>query len=158
PTDGVPTTWFALAWSDIWSKYGAWHLPAIRHVVGGPGEIGTLRADGFGERFSWPARVSLQTERLADLMPIGWGWPTAAGGEWGVVDPERGTLASHASHDWLPSREWIGIASDRADELILAAADQRIVVADVGTRTVRAEFAAAIMPSRLESFGECSQI
>ncbi|HLY36575.1 MAG TPA: hypothetical protein VKU61_00975 [Candidatus Binatia bacterium] len=157
-TTSAPAAWFALSWNEAWSPDGVWHLPGIRNLVGRDGEVGTLRSDGWGERFAWPARALVRTDRLTELLPVGRGCATFAGSDWWVVDPERGMLHSRASHDWLPPGDWIGLASDRRAELILAGADQRLVVADVAAGAVRADFPAIVTPSRVEEFGECTQI
>src|SRR5207248_2258771 len=111
PSDAKPATWFALSRDDVWSAAGVWRFPALGHVVTGGGAIETLRIDGADAFFAWPTHAPLSAEQRTDLLPVGRGCAAFAGGDWWVVDPERGTLRSRASHDWLPPGEWIGLAS-----------------------------------------------
>ena len=92
-------------------------------------------------------------------MPIGRSCAAFTASEWWVVDPEHGVLKSSAEHAWVPRLEWMGVTRNGRDELVLAAADQQIVVLDVSTRTERFRFPAPVTPSRADyEFGYCSQI
>jgi hypothetical protein len=81
-----------------------------------------------------------------------------AGAHWWVVDPTTGELHTTAPDaDWLPTGSWVGIARGPASEIVLASADQRLVIVDLDKRTTR-EFAATVSPSRRVWVGECSPI
>jgi hypothetical protein len=159
PTAGAPPTWFALAPGQAFVGGSVWPLPGPRHAVLDGGHVRTLQVDGYGVTYDWPSRAQRETATLVSLMPIGRSCAAFASSAWWVVDPERGVLKSSAEPAWVPRLEWMGVTSDGHDELVLAAADQQIVVVDVPTRTERFRFPAAVTPSRMDNqFGECTQL
>ena len=159
PSPGGPPTWIALGWERAFLGGSAWLLPTPRHAVLESGLVRLLRVDGYADTYGWPSRERQATVTLVSLMPIGRSCAAFAGSEWWVVDPEQNALRSSAEHAWVPKLDWMGVTSDGRDELVLAAADQQIVVLDVPTRTERFRFPAAVTPSRADyEFGYCSQI
>jgi len=158
-TPDAPPTWIALGLDRAFVGRSAWLLPAPRHVVLDSGRARVLRVDGYADTYGWPSREWQATATLVSLMPIGRSCAAFTASEWWVVDPEYGVLKSSAEQVWVPRLEWMGVTSDGRDELVLAAADQQIVVLDVSTRTERFRFPAPVTPSRADyEFGYCSQI
>jgi hypothetical protein len=114
--------------------------------------------DGYAQTYALPSRLLTSTRPVIDLMPIGRACATFARGDWWVVDPETGMLKSHTPHDGIPHGAWMGVTTDGAEELVLAGADQRIVVVDLASRAVKFTFPAPVTPARTEEFGECTQL
>jgi hypothetical protein len=159
PTPGASPTWFALDRFQAFVGGSAWPLPIPRHAVLDSGRARVLRGDGYADTFGWPSRQPQGSDVLVPLMPIGRSCAAFAASEWWVVDPEPGALKSSAEPAWVPGLEWMGVTSDGHDELVLAAADQQIVVLDVPTRAERFRFPAPVTPSRTDyEFGDCAQL
>src|SRR5262249_7367 len=76
---------------------------------------------------------------------------------------DRGAALRPPAHDgagrrWVPRAPWIGITRGRTGELILASADQTVVVPDVGARRVIARFPATVSSSSRVETDECSPL
>ena len=83
---------------------------------------------------------------------------TRMGEHWWIVGPLSPACSRRGGRRWVPGAPWIGITRGRTGELILASADQTVVVPDVGARRVIARFPATVWPSRRVETDECSPL
>lgn len=91
--------------------------------------------------------------------PLGMGCAVFAAGAWWLLDPWTGHVqSSHPAARALPQGRWIGIASDRSGELVLASGDQTITIFDLVRQTEVARFPARVSPSVQEQPDECSPL
>ena len=78
---------------------------------------------------------------------------------WWTVDPLTGHVAStHPNGAALPEGAWIGAARGLGDEIVLASAEQALVVFDVESSQVVRRVPARVSPSVRVSTDECTQI
>ena len=161
--------WLVRGWREI--RFGELSVPIPLpgpDVIGFAAEVG---GDGkkrvqFLTRGGGHVRYDASSgERSEQSLPIPQSvGPYCAqwiGGRWWVVDPISGSLLTPDSRGWrpdLPQARWIGIARGPRDELILAAADQRIHVFDVARRKALRQFPATVWPSLRLAFGECAPL
>jgi hypothetical protein len=76
-----------------------------------------------------------------------------------MVDSSSGQVASaHAAAPSIPRGRWIGIATDPAERLVLASADQEVVVFDPAHATEVARFPARVAPAVRMTNDECSLV
>jgi len=80
-------------------------------------------------------------------------------GHWWAIEPMTGKLVStHAAARTVPAGPWIGIAKGPAGELVLASAEQEILVWDPARRTAVARFPARVAPSVRDTVDECTPL
>ncbi|HLY38941.1 MAG TPA: hypothetical protein VKU61_12945, partial [Candidatus Binatia bacterium] len=85
---------------------------------------------------------------------------TRVGSRWWALDPATGRVVTDGPTDWIPSRPWIGIASDGTDRVFLASADQQIAVLTPATQTVESIFPARVWQwfNPYAVFGSCAAL
>ena len=121
-----------------------------------------MDANGVESRLNVPASgpvtVGASTRRvpLRSGAQVGTNCAARVGADWWLVDPVHGWLMSSTAVDWIPSRPWVGVASDGDGRLLLASADQHVAVLRPENRTVEAEFPAHVWQSyRYFDWGAC---
>src|SRR5262249_54293334 len=136
PAGSDAPAWVALSWSGAAVPTTLWPVPRVRRAVIDARSARVLHADGYTETFRWPSRERTDIRRVPSLMPIGRACAAFAADDWWVVDPEQGLLKSAIPHEWIPNYAWVGVTTNERGELVLAAAEQRLVVADPVGRVV----------------------
>jgi hypothetical protein len=167
PDAGVdaPPDWLMSSWRE--NHYQAYRLtsplstPVGVHFLSGPAGVSSIELIGqYGERTTF-ALPSLKSELVGSTIPLTLGLNCAAwlDGFWWTLDPTTGKVTSgHRAAASVPSGAWIGLATAPAGELVLAGADQTIVVFDpTQAREVR-RFPARVSPSVRDTSDECSPI
>jgi hypothetical protein len=158
--------WLTSGWSGF--QYGPHRLamPGVAigaHVDDAPGAQYLEVLDIWGNR----ARVDLSSLRRVDgpadlpdgTKPYGLNCAAYVDGHWWVIEPATGrVLSTHPAASAVPVGAWIGIAAGPADELILASADQTMLVFDAGAAVERARFAARVPPTVRDSVDECTPL
>jgi hypothetical protein len=161
----APTVWFVGSWHT--GSYG--DLPVETLLPAGAAvetDAGTARPRvSLLSRAGWRSVVDLgrgtrqEAPVFTDSTPLGVGCAAKIGDEWWLVDPMLGTIrSSNRQSGGLPPGRWAGITSGTHGELVLATADQQLVVYDVRTRTELRRFPATVWPSRSSTSGECSPV
>lgn len=78
---------------------------------------------------------------------------------WWVVDPVAGTVfTTDPAGGFIPQGGWVGVARGERDEVVLAAADQWLVIYDLEARAEVRRFPAAVWPAGLLMAGECTPV
>ena len=163
PGDAVPPDWLVSTFDrqryrtlifDSPTAVGSW----VRRGVGEAATVGLLVNDGRQVIYELP---SLQPTTLPGVKPQRYGFNCAAyaGGRWWALEPWTGSIVSdHPAASAVPKGPWIGIATDRSGALVLAGADQSIVVFDPIERRERLRFRARVSPSVRQSVDECTPL
>jgi hypothetical protein len=102
-------------------------------------------------------------QRRQDRLPFdihyGLDCATRIGEHWWVVEPLSGSLlTTNPDAAWVPRAPWMGITRGPDGELVLAAADQSLVVLDVEARREIARFPGTVSPSRRVDTDECALV
>jgi hypothetical protein len=160
---GGPARWVFVATEGVFD--GPDPLPGIGRAVGVAAVAGGLAMmDQQGNETTLDVADGLRIRSATPRVQVGdhsVGASCAArvGDDWWLVDPVRGTVLSNQPTDWIPARPWVGLTADGSGRLLLAAADQHVVVVRPETRRVEREFPARIWPSfRLQDFGSCTAL
>jgi len=105
---------------------------------------------------------SLHAQHFATFFPglqSGLDCGAYVAGHWWAIEPMTGKLVStHAAARTVPAGPWIGIAKGPAGELVLASAEQEILVWDPARRTAVARFPARVAPSVRDTVDECTPL
>jgi hypothetical protein len=163
PGDAMPPEWLASTFGKHRYRSLAFDAePAVGTMVRrGAGEtamVGLFAEDGRQLTYQLP---SLQRVARPPVVPRRYALDCAtfAGGRWWALDPWNGRIISdHPAAPAIPNAEWIGVAADPSGALVLAAADQSIVVFDPDARRERARFPARVSPSVRQMPDECAPI
>jgi hypothetical protein len=124
-------------------------------AVDGTGRIDALDQDG--NHVVYEIASKSRTMHPTALANVGLGCAVRAASAWWAVSPTTGALRTTDPADGsLPAGRWIGIASDGPDRIVLASADQQLVVFDVAARREVRRFPAVVSPSRRAVVGECA--
>jgi hypothetical protein len=129
------------------------------------------RASGANERLELLTRyghvtvVDLSSLRKHEVsQPVrasvfGSGCGAFGDGHWWIVEAGTGrVLSTHPAVNDVPAGAWIGVATGPARELVLASAEQSILVFDLARRQAVARFPARVSPTVRESRDECTPI
>jgi hypothetical protein len=82
-----------------------------------------------------------------------------AGGQWWAIEPSTGrVISTHPAAAAVPSGSWIGIAGGRPGELVLASAEQEVLIYDLAAQRAIARFPARVSPSVRDAVDECTPI
>jgi hypothetical protein len=157
PTDlphWTVATWARVALDDFVADSG---FPSGLAVDGGAGRIDAL--DQAGNHVVYEIASNSRTVHPTALTDVGLGCAVRAASAWWAVYPTMGTLrTTDPAAGALPAGRWTGIASDGPDRIVLASADQQLVVFDVAARREVRRFPAVVSPSRRAVVGECALI
>ncbi|MGH7895452.1 MAG: hypothetical protein ACREQL_12345, partial [Candidatus Binatia bacterium] len=153
--------WVTAGWSETRFRSAAAPVMAVGAAVEVVGRHGTLEIVGLtGERTLVDLISGRRTSR-PPLFPIAYGLGCAVriDGEWWIVEPRTGRVFSkHPGAASLPAGPWIGIAGGPNGEVVLASANQAIVIFDPMARREIARFEARVSPSVRSMADECSPI
>src|SRR5262245_58122630 len=165
PTAGGdgPPQWLTGGYREVAFQGRRWSVDmpialAVDEPGGSTARLDVLGKSGLRTLIDLPSGQRRQA-RLP--LPIRYGRDCSAriGEHWWVVEPVSGRLmTTQPDTAWVPQAPWMGITRGPDGELILASADQTIVVLDVGARREVARFPAAVSPSRIVDTDECSQL
>jgi hypothetical protein len=76
-----------------------------------------------------------------------------------MVDLASGRVVSPGQDvGWVPDEPWMGLTAGSDDELVLAAANQQIVILDVARRKPIHRFPALVTPPRRAMTDECAML
>jgi hypothetical protein len=159
PTSTQPPHWTVATWSQVALDdfVGAAGFPAGLGVEADARRVHAL--DQAGNHVVYDLASRSRTTQPVALTDVGLGCAVWAGSAWWAVDPTTGALrTSDPSVGALPAGRWTGIAIDGPDRVVLAAADQQLVVFDVAALREVARFPAVVSPSRRAVVGECSLV
>jgi hypothetical protein len=160
-----PPDWLATSWRE--HRYRSYRfttpVPPIGARVSPPGAqsqqaelLGLLGGITVVEvpSLRQSPRPPLPAARTSGLNCAAW-----ADGHWWLADVAGGRVAStHPGAAAAPRGAWIGIATTPSGELVLASADQKIVVFDPVRRTEVARFPARVPPTVRDMTDECTPI
>ncbi len=145
-------TWSQVALDDFLADSG---FPSGLAVDGGAGRIDLL--DQAGNHTVYEIASTSRTVHPTALTNVGLGCAVRAGSAWWAVYPTTGALrTTDPAEGSLPAGRWTGIANDGADRIVLASADQQLVVFDVADRHEVRRFPVVVSPSRRATVGECA--
>jgi hypothetical protein len=156
-TPAVLPHWTVGTWSkvalDDFAADGA--LPVGLGVDGGAQRIHAL--DQYGNYTVYELASRSPTTQPTALKDVGLGCAVRAASAWWAVDPTTGAIrTTDPAAGPLPADGFTGIANDGPDRIVLASADQQLVVFDVAARREVRRFPATVSPSRRALVGECS--
>ncbi|TMB23509.1 MAG: glycosyltransferase family 39 protein [Deltaproteobacteria bacterium] len=119
------------------------------HLLGRWGEYGIYEAPSGATR---AASVPVSARQ-------GLGCAVRVGERWWIVDPTTGRLLpTDPGAGWVPAGAWTGIGRTPDGDVLLASAEQALVVLDVARHAERARFSALVGPSRRVTTGECTPV
>jgi len=128
-------------------------------------ELAVMDATGTETRLSVDPHNLLQQRATTPVVPVrgrdfvGANCAARVGNDWWLVDPLEGRVLSNQPTDWIPARPWVGVAGDGAERLILASADQHVMILRPAAREIEHEFPAHVWESyKLFDFGSCAVI
>jgi hypothetical protein len=162
--DGPPE-WLLASWGD--HRYGvqrfsAWPTPIGAQLVSTPDASRRVLLLGAHGELSSVDLPSLRTEvRPTVFRGLESGFDCAAhvDGHWWALEAFTGRLLStHPAADAVPAGPWIGIAAGPANELVLASADQEILVYDLARKVEIARFPARVASAVRETIDECTPL
>ena len=161
--DTAPPEWLATSYETHRYKTFTFATPTVLgtrvdgNAAGGPRVEFLCEA---GQRVDY----QLPSMRRSALPPVRIGRSALncaayAAGHWWIVEPWSGRVVStHPASSAVPKGTWMGIAADPSGTLVLASADQSIVVFDPERRQEIARFPARVSPSVREMPDECAPI
>lgn len=160
---GALPRWTMGSYQQLWTPDARLDLlspvaAAVDATPAGGARVDVLNA--FGQRTLIGPRTGERSgQPPAPGLRYGLDCATRIGEHWWVVNIISGRLTSpDPDGSWVPPGPWMGITRGPDDELILAAADQRIVVLDVARRREIARFPAVVSPSRRAATDDCAMI
>lgn len=128
-------------------------------------ELAVMDATGTETRLSVDPLNLLQRQATTPRVPVqgrhfvGANCAAHVGNDWWSVDSLKGEVLSNQPTDWIPALPWVGVAGEGSKRLILASADQRVMVLRPATQEVERVFPAHVWESyKLFDFGSCSVI
>jgi len=147
-------TWSQIALDDFGADSG---FPSGLAVEGGAGRIDAL--DQVGNHVVYEIASKSRTLHPTALTNVGLGCAVRTASAWWAVYPTTGALrTTDPAEGSLPAGRWTGIANDGPDRIVLASADQQLVVFDLAARREVRRFPAVVSPSRRVGVGECSLV
>lgn len=157
-TADVPPRWAVGSWAKVALGDFEADVPLAvgLGVAADGGHIDALDQNGTTIAFELPSGLS--TRRPRALMDVGLGCAVPVGSTWWAVDPTTGVIRTEVEAHAPAADRWMGIARDGSDRVVLAAADQRLVVVDPATGREVLRFPAVVSPSRRAVTGECSLV
>jgi hypothetical protein len=162
-------SWISTSWPGLEADGQTWRVPnvvgfALETDASGERIADVLTWEGGDHTHRWPAGERTSSRYHPGLFPIGLHCAAFRGnGEWWVVQPEFGRLLRSRPGEppsevrWAPGNSWMGVTA-AGGEIVLAAAEQEVVVLDWEHERIRARFPARVLPNRLIHFGECAQV
>jgi hypothetical protein len=160
-----PPEWLIGSWGE--HRYGTYGLsttstPIGVHLVTVPSvfrRVWLLGAHGDLTAVDLPSMRSQIFPTFFPGLKAGLDCAAYVGGHWWAIEPLTGRLVStHEAARSLSTRPWIGVAAGPAGELVLAAADQQILVYDPARRSEIARFPARVAPAVRDTVDECTPI
>ena len=163
PGDVTPPGWLATSYGkhryqtllfDTPTAVGAW----VRRGAGEAATVGIFAEDGRQLTYELPS-LRNTAQRVVRPRRYAFNCATYAAGRWWALDPVTGQVVSdHPAAPAVPKGPWIGIGADPSGALVLAAADQWIVVFDPTEGRERARFPARVSPSVRDMPDECTPL
>jgi hypothetical protein len=159
-SDGPPE-WAVGSWrqAEVWGRA----QPAAEPIglqYGSPvdGRRTADVVDMWGNSSAWTSSGESQIRSPAPgPRPLGRHCAALHDEQWWVVDPVRGALWMPGSPGHALPLDAIGIAH-LGDDLVVATADQRLLVFDAHGQGQRRSFPATIVPARRFHYGECAML
>jgi hypothetical protein len=159
PASADPPHWTVGSWASVALDDFAADGPmpvglsvdAVEHRIHVLDELGTYTVHDLASKSA--------TAQPLVLTGVGLGCAVRAASAWWAVDPTIGALrTTDPDARSLPAGRWIGIANDGRDRIVLASADQELVVFDVAGRRELRRFPATVSPSRRVGVNECALV
>ena len=160
---GVPDwlvgSWFKVGFRE-WSFEAG--LPAgssVERLAGGGARLGLILGRvGQAVAFDVPSQAKLGPTP-AFATRVGLDCAVRIGAHWWAVDPVTGDLlTTDPGGPRLPNGSWTGAGTDGHGRLVLASADQWLVVYDLEERVDVKRFSADVWPSLRVTTGECAPV
>jgi hypothetical protein len=153
-----PPEWLGTSWRQV--RFGPRRFD-VPLVVGASVSANRVElVHEFGRRNMIDLRSGAQTA-IPEQLPVNPGLNCVAhvDGHWWTLDPLRGRIgSSHPKASAVPPGTWVGLARGIGEELVLASADQAILLFDPKTGTVVRRFPARVSPTVRAMTDECSQL
>ncbi|HXJ33344.1 MAG TPA: hypothetical protein VMS22_04825 [Candidatus Eisenbacteria bacterium] len=159
-----PPQWLVASWHEAAFRAARIEMPAT--AVGGAvarSADGHVVVELLGTN-GVQRTVELPSGRAGEVLPgvaIHYGLDCAAriGGAWWTVEPFTGRVAStDPAAAAIPPGGWMGIARGPRGEVVLAGAEQQILVFDPATQREVVRFDARVPPTVRETTDECTPI
>jgi hypothetical protein len=157
--------WLIASWAD--HRYGTYSFstgptPIGAHMVAVPNAFVRVWLLGIRGELTAVDLPSMRTQDYPTFFPAlqsGLDCGAYAGGHWWALEPMTGTLRStHEAVRTVPAGPWIGIAAGATGQLILASANQEILVYDLARKVEVARFPARVPPSVRDTVDECTPL
>ena len=158
-----PPPWLTGSYGEVRFRNSRWdvRLPigaAVDEIGDHAARLDVLAFTGVRTLIDVPSGQRRQ-EALPFRIHYGLDCAARIGEHWWVVEPLSGSLlTTNPNAAWVPRAPWMGITRGPEGELILAAADQTVVVLDVDARREIARFPATVSPARRFDTDECSVV
>jgi hypothetical protein len=162
--DGAPE-WLIGSWAD--HRYGTYRFttgptPIGAHMVAVPNAFRRVWLLGIHGELTAVDLPSMRSQDYPTFFPglqSGLDCGAFVGGHWWALEPMTGTLRStHEAVRAVPAGPWIGIAAGAPGQLVLASADQEILVYDIARKVEVTRFPARIPPSVRDTVDECTPL
>jgi hypothetical protein len=157
-TTDVPPRWAVGSWAKV--ALGGFEADVPLAVGLGVAANGRRldALDQTGATIAFELPSGLATTRPRALTDVGLGCAVPVGSTWWAVDPTTGVIRTDDDAPVPAGDRWFGIAPDGDDCVVLAAADQQLVVLDATTGGEVLRFPAVVSPSRRALVGECALV
>jgi hypothetical protein len=160
PPDWVATSWYEHRYRTYRIRTPSTPIGAhVRTAAGAPQQIEFLELHGERSLVDLPTTRQLEQPPALPGASFGLDCGAHAGGHWWIVEPMTGRIRStHPAAAAVPPGAWIGVAAAPSGELVLASADQAIVIFDPARRTTVARFPARVPPTVRDLVDECTPV
>ncbi len=164
--DGARPDWAIGSWYSLWFREHtvAFTAPAGLAVERDSTNEKAVRVHCLGRRgeyaiYDGPPGASRPAPGVPVAGLLGLDCAARVGANWWTVDATTGKLSTtDREAKWLPAGAWAGITRAPGGDVVLASADQSLVVLDVARQTERQRFPALVGPSRRVTTGECTPV
>jgi hypothetical protein len=160
-----PPDWVATSWHELRYRTYRIRTPSapigvhVRTPAAAPQQIEFLAQDGQRSLLELPTTRQLEQPPPLPGGSFGLDCGAHADGHWWIVEPMTGRIRStHPAAAAVPPGAWIGVAAGPSGELVLASADQEIVIFDPARRTTIARFPARVAPTVRDLVDECTPV
>jgi hypothetical protein len=161
----APPEWLLGSWSE--HRYGTFRFTTWSPVMGArllavPGAFRRAWLLGTHGDLTAVDLPSMHAQSVPAVFPgiqAGLNCGAWAGGQWWAIEPMSGrVMSTHPAAAGVPSGSWIGIAGGRPGELVLASAEQEVLIYDLASKSAIARFPARVSPSVRDAVDECTPL
>lgn len=161
----APPEWLLGSWSEhryATFRFTTWSPAAGARLLTVPGASRRAWLLGTHGDLTAVDLPSMHVQSVPSVFPglkTGLNCGAWAGGHWWVIEPQNGrVISTHPAAAAVPPGAWIGIASGRPGEIVLASADQEMLIYDLASESAIARFPARVSPSVRDAVDECTPL